>query len=110
MTVEIDTANSGIFKSLSGLGLSGGKAYSFSTGNACTWDSVKVRVTDETKNVVTKGFRVQMHNSPPDYSEDKLGYYYSNQRLNNIQRICNSFRRKSLPKLHGILMETGCMI
>ena len=65
MTVGIDTANSGTFKSLGGLGLSGGKSYSFSTGNACTWDSVKVRVTDSERNVVTKGFKVQIRISPP---------------------------------------------
>jgi uncharacterized protein (TIGR02145 family) len=65
MIVEIDTANSGSFKSLGGLGLRGGKAYSFSTGNACTWDSVKVRIRDDDSNVVIKGFKVQIRISPP---------------------------------------------
>ena len=65
MTIEIDTVNSGNFKSLGGLGLSGGKSYSFSTDNACTWDSVKVRITDDDANVVIKGFKVQLLYSPP---------------------------------------------
>jgi PKD domain len=65
MIVEIDTANSGTFKSLGGLGLRGGKAYSFSTGSACTWDSVKVRITDDDNNVVIKGFKIQIRISPP---------------------------------------------
>ena len=64
MTVEIDTANSGNYKSLGSLGLSGGEAYSFSTGNACSLDSVKVRVTDDDGNVVIKGFRVRVRPRP----------------------------------------------
>ena len=59
MTIEIDTSNNGSYKALGNLGLSGSKKYLFSTGNACTWDSVKVRVTDNGMNVVTKGFRVR---------------------------------------------------
>ena len=64
MTVEIDTANSGNYKSLGSLGLSGGESYSFSTGNACSWDSVKVRITDDEGNVVNKGFKVRVRPRP----------------------------------------------
>jgi PKD repeat protein len=64
MTVGIDTANRGNYKSLGSLGLSGSGAYAFSTGNACAWDSVKVRVTDDDGNVVVKGFRVRVRPQP----------------------------------------------
>lgn len=64
MTVEIDTATSGNYKSLGSLGLSGGKAYPFTTGNACSWDSVKVRIMDDDRNVVIKGFRVCIRPRP----------------------------------------------
>lgn len=64
MTVGIDTANSGNYKSLGSLGLFGGESYSFSTGNACAWDSVKVRITDSKGNVVAKGFRVRVRPRP----------------------------------------------
>jgi uncharacterized protein (TIGR02145 family) len=64
MIIEMDTANSGNYKSLGSLGLSGGEAYSFSTGNACAWDSVKFRVTDDDGNVVIKGFRVRIRPRP----------------------------------------------
>ena len=64
MTVGIDTANSGTYKSLGNLGLSGGEEYSFSTGNASAWDSVKIRVTDSKGNMVTKGFRVRIRPRP----------------------------------------------
>jgi formylglycine-generating enzyme len=64
MTVEIDTANSGNFKMVGSLGLSGGKACSFKTGNACSWDSVKVRITDDDGNVGTRGFRVRIRPRP----------------------------------------------
>jgi formylglycine-generating enzyme required for sulfatase activity len=60
MDVEIDTANSGIYKSLGSLGLNGGEKYSFLTDNACAWDSVKVRITDDDGNVLEKGFRVRI--------------------------------------------------
>jgi uncharacterized protein (TIGR02145 family) len=64
MTVEIDTANSGVFKGIGSLGLSGGKSYSFPTGNACFWDSVKVRITDDDGNVVIRGFKVDIRPQP----------------------------------------------
>jgi uncharacterized protein (TIGR02145 family) len=64
MTVEIDTANSGNYKGLGSLGLASGKAYSFLTGNACSWDSVKVQITDDDGNVVVKGFRVRIRPQP----------------------------------------------
>ena len=64
MTVGIDTANSGNYKSLGSLGLSGSEAYSFTTGNACSWDSVKFRVTDDDGNVVVKGLRVRVRPRP----------------------------------------------
>jgi uncharacterized protein (TIGR02145 family) len=64
MAVGIDTANSGTYKNLGSLGLSGGEAYSFSTGNVCSWDSVKVRITDDDGNAVEKGFRVRIRPRP----------------------------------------------
>jgi hypothetical protein len=64
MTVGIDTANSGNYKSLGSLGLSGSEAYSFTTGNACSWDSVKFRVTDDDGNVVVRGLRVRVRPRP----------------------------------------------
>ena len=64
MTVGIDTANTGTYKGLGSLGLSGGKEYSFSTGNACSWDSVKIRVADDDANVAVKGFRVRVRPRP----------------------------------------------
>jgi formylglycine-generating enzyme required for sulfatase activity len=64
MTVGIDTANSGTYKSFGSLGLSGGEAYSFSTGNACSWDSVNVRIADDDGNVAIKSFRVRIRPRP----------------------------------------------
>ncbi len=64
MTIEIDTANSGNYKGLGSLGLSGGKAYSFTTGNASSWDSVKVRITDDDGNVVIRGFKIDIRPQP----------------------------------------------
>ena len=64
MTVGIDTANTGVYKGLGNLGLTGGKECSFSTGNACSWDSVKIRVTDDDGNVAAKGFRVRVRPRP----------------------------------------------
>ena len=64
MTVEIDSANSGTYKILGSLGLSGGKAYSFLTGGACDWDSVKVRVSDDDGNVVMRGFKLDIKPQP----------------------------------------------
>jgi uncharacterized protein (TIGR02145 family) len=64
MTVEIDTANSGNYKSLGSLGLSGGESYSLSTGNACAWDSVKVRILDSKGNVAVKEFWVRIKPRP----------------------------------------------
>ncbi|MDD5675397.1 MAG: SUMF1/EgtB/PvdO family nonheme iron enzyme [Chitinivibrionales bacterium] len=60
MVVEMDSANSGTFKNIGSLGLSGGASASFATGDACAWDSVKVRITDDDSNVVVKGFRVRI--------------------------------------------------
>jgi len=60
MTVGIDTANSGNYKVLGSLGLNGGEEYSFLTDNACAWDSVKVRISDDDGNIVEKGFRVRI--------------------------------------------------
>ncbi len=64
MTVGIDTANSGNYKNLGGLGLSGCEEYSFSTGSVCSWDSVKIRITDSKGNVVVRGFRVRVRPRP----------------------------------------------
>ena len=64
MSVEIDTANSGVFKGLGSLGLSGGISYSIPTGNACSWDSVKIRITDDDGNVVMRGFKVDIRPQP----------------------------------------------
>jgi|GEM_PF-1346373 Predicted periplasmic ligand-binding sensor domain len=64
MTVGIDTTNSGTYKTLGSLGLSGGESYSFSTGNAFAWDSVKVRITDDDGNLVAKGFRARIRPRP----------------------------------------------
>jgi uncharacterized protein (TIGR02145 family) len=60
MNVDVDTANSGNFKSLGTIELAGGKSYSFSTGSACSWDSVKIRITDDDNNVLIKGFKVRI--------------------------------------------------
>jgi hypothetical protein len=60
MKVEIDTANSGIFKILGNLNLSGGNSYTFSTGTASSWDSVKIRVTDDDGNIVMRGQKVDI--------------------------------------------------
>jgi uncharacterized protein (TIGR02145 family) len=64
MQVEIDTGNDGHFKDLGSLGLSGGNAYSFSTGNASDWDSVKVRISDDDGNMVTEGFKLDIRPQP----------------------------------------------
>jgi formylglycine-generating enzyme len=60
ISIEIDSAKSGTYKSIGSLGLSGGKAHTFSTGSACGWDSVKVRVTDDDGNIVIRGFKLDI--------------------------------------------------
>jgi uncharacterized protein (TIGR02145 family) len=64
MVVEIDSANNGNFISLGSVGLAGSKAYSFITGNACSWDSVKIRITDDDGNVVSRGFKADIRPQP----------------------------------------------
>ena len=64
MTVEIDTVNNGTYKSIGGLGLSGGNSYSIPVGNATSWDSVKIRITDDDGNFVTRGFKVDIRPLP----------------------------------------------
>jgi len=60
MTIELDTANNGSYKNLGAIGLSGEKSGLISTAGACSWDSVKIRVTDDDGNVVTGGFRLKI--------------------------------------------------
>jgi hypothetical protein len=54
--VEIDTANSGTYVTV--LDNDTSAAYTFSTGNACSWDSVKIRITDADSTVITRAFDV----------------------------------------------------
>ena len=44
--------------------MSGGEAYTFTTGDACSWDSVKVRITDDDGNIVSRGFKVDIRPQP----------------------------------------------
>jgi uncharacterized protein (TIGR02145 family) len=64
MNVEIDTANSGNFISIGNVGLTGGQAYSFTTSNCSSWDSVKIKITDDDGNVVLQGFKVDIRPEP----------------------------------------------
>ncbi|MBF0430537.1 MAG: PKD domain-containing protein [Fibrobacteria bacterium] len=55
---EVDTANTGEFKVVPGMGIS--MMYNISTGTASFWDSVKVRVTDDDGNIVDTAFKVDI--------------------------------------------------
>jgi uncharacterized protein (TIGR02145 family) len=64
MDIEIDSANNGNFISLGNVGLTGSKSYYIATGNVCSLDSVKVRVTDDDGNVMSRGFKVDIRPQP----------------------------------------------
>jgi PKD repeat protein len=56
LTVEVDTSNSGDFFELEMNRLTG--VYRFNPGDACQWDSVKIRIRDEDGFSVDTGFDV----------------------------------------------------
>jgi len=59
---EIDSANTGSYKTIPDNDTF--STYLFNTGNVCSWDSVKVRVSDEDGNVVIQGFKVDVRPRP----------------------------------------------
>lgn len=59
---EIDTINSGDFKTIPSKDTIA--TYVFTTGNACSWDSVKIRITDQDGRIVVRGFRVRIRPRP----------------------------------------------
>ena len=97
MQVDIDTANDGYYKSLGSLDLSGGKSYTIPVGNASSWDSVKIRITDDDGNVVIRGFRLDIRPRPLtitsiDSTVNTITVHYSESQETDFveYRICRN--------------------